>query len=250
MRLADAMSHPPRVVVDTTPASDCVYLMTRLRIRHLPVVDASGRCTGILSDHELRSRGMWADQPEHEGTAAQLKRSVDVILPPGVELTVALEQLGRSAQDAVVVAEADHVPLGVFTAQDAMRLAATHLPEEPLAHVPAPLPLVDAGTTALDARSWLARKRLLHALVVRDERLVGVLSFRDVAVADDLADHFTVADVASRPVVTRTPLSARATAALFARRRIGCLPRVDDDWRPVDLTTRRELMRALAASLA
>jgi len=250
MRLADVMSHPPNAVTLETPAEHCVDLMDRLGVRHLPVVDTSGACVGLLTDHELRHHRPWVEDGFDGATARHLQRAVDVVLSPAESVPEALRRLDGTAQDAVVVARADRVPVGIFTELDAMRLAARHLPPfRPLPVSDDPLPLLVADTSALDGRSWLSRERLLHALVVRDERLVGVLSFRDVAVADDLADHLTVGDVASRPIATRKRLMGRAVADIFVRRRIGCLPLVDDDWRPVDITTRREIMRALADEL-
>ena len=60
-----------------------------------------------------------------------------------------------------------------------------------------------------------AEERLLHALVVRDSQLVGVLSFRDVAVADDLADHRPgnrAAEEAGEAAATTTPVAAARAA--------------------------------------
>ncbi len=249
MRLADVMSHPPNVVADTTPGVHCAAIMARLGVRHLPVVDGSGRCTGVVTDHELRRHRLWIEESFDHTTARVLQRQVDVVLSPAVGVGDALRRLDRTTQDLVVVARDDGVPVGIFTEHDAVGVAAKALPDQPLPLTQDPLPLLDANLPAHEARSWLARERLLHALLVREERLVGVLSLRDVAVEDDLADHLTAADVASRPIATRRRLSARTTAAVLYRRGIGCLPLVDDEARPLDITTRRELLRALAESV-
>jgi len=249
VRLADVMSHPPNLVTAETPAEHCVALMVRLGVRHLPVVDTAGVCIGLLTDHELRHHRTWVEEGFDGACARHLLREVEVILSPAAAVPDALRRLDSTAQDAVLVARDDRVPVGIFTELDAMRLAAGHLPTTPLPISDEPLPLLPADTPANDGRSWLVAERLLHALVVRGEQLVGVLSFRDVAVADDLADHLTVADVASRPMATRQRLTARAVAQVLAQRRIGCLPLVDEAWRPIDITTRREIMRALADEL-
>jgi CBS domain-containing protein len=248
--LADVMTHPVTVVPDTMAARDCAVIMAERDVRHLPVVDGNGRCTGLLTDHELRRRSMWVDVGFEGATAKQLQRDVQVTLGPSIPVSEALIQLHAHTQDAVVVAREDGVPVGIFTEHDAMGIAARELPNRPLPGVPDELPILDADTSALDARSWMARERLLHAMLVRGGRLVGVLSFRDVALEDDLEEHLTAADVASRPVASHQRLSARTLASLLHSRKIGCLPVVDDAWRPVDFTTRRDLMRALAHELS
>lgn len=250
MRLADVMTHPVTVVAETMAAHDCAVIMAERDLRHLPVVDGNGHCTGLLTDHELRRRSMWVDVGLEGATAKQLQRDVQVMLGPATPLAGALVRLHRGTQDAVIVAREDGVPVGIFTEHDAMGIAARELPNRPLPNAPEALPILDADTSALDARSWMARERLLHAMLVRDGRLVGVLSFRDVALEDDLEEHLTAADVASRPVASHQRLSARTLASLLHGRKIGCLPVVDDAWKPLDFTTRRDLMRALAHQLS
>lgn len=248
MRLIDVMTRPLSVVPETTPAAACVAVLHERRLRHLPVVDADGALVGLLTDYELKRRSMWLDQGLDGLVARQLQRDVQVVLPPETPLPQALRRLRRATQDAILVADEGRVPLGIFTEHDAMRLAAQRLPDRPLAREGA-LPLVDADRPALDVRSWMAHERMLHALCVRDERLVGVLSFRDVALEEDLEEHLTASDVASRPMASSRVLSGPQVAEVLHQRKIGCLPVVDPRWRPVGLTTRRDLMGALADAL-
>jgi CBS domain-containing protein len=64
---ADAMSAPARTVSTDTSLSDCVCLMEAEQIRRVPVVDASGRLTGIVSIADLALAG------KREATAEVVK---------------------------------------------------------------------------------------------------------------------------------------------------------------------------------
>jgi CBS domain-containing protein len=54
---ADAMSAPARTVSTDTSLKDCVCLMEADQIRRVPVVDASGKLTGIVSIADLALAG-------------------------------------------------------------------------------------------------------------------------------------------------------------------------------------------------
>ena len=64
---ADAMSSPVRTVSTDTSLKDCVCLMEADQIRRVPVVDTSGRLTGIVSIADLALAG------KDEATAEVIK---------------------------------------------------------------------------------------------------------------------------------------------------------------------------------
>ena len=249
MRIADVMTPAPQRVAETAAGAACAAVLAERRLRHLPVVDAAGALTGVLTDYELTRRSMWVGAGLEGLTARQLQRDVQVVVDGDASLADVLRRMRRATQDAALVCDAAGSPIGIFTEHDAMRLAAERLPAAPVGAT-ADLPLVDADRPALDVRSWMARERLLHALCVRGGRLVGVLSFRDVALEDDLEEHLTASDVASRPVASPSLRDGPAVAKVLHARKIGCLPVLDRGWRPIALTTRRDLMGAVADALA
>jgi CBS-domain-containing membrane protein len=100
--------------------------------------------------------------------------------------------------------------------------------------------------------------RIRHLPVLEDDRLVGIVSQRDLlansltrALEFDAPERRTflrsvdVAEAMSREVVTVTRETPLAEAArLLLRHRIGCLPVVSEAGVPVGLVTESDLLRA------
>lgn len=254
MRLADWMTAPVLTVAPSTPIAACGRLAHDRRVRHLPVVDAAGRCTGVVTDFELRPRGRMVDGrwvsrvPGEEWVAGQLAREAELRFAPADRLERVLTHLGDAPQDFVLAEEGDRL-VGILTEHDVVRFAVDR--PAPLLPPRRGLPLVEAELPAVEARSLLARRREPHGLVVREGRLVGVLSLRDVAVAELVDEGVTAAQAASLPIaVVDGPEWDVARIATFLHdRKIGCLPLVDADGRPVRLVSRQTLVRAVAAAL-
>lgn len=108
---------------------------------------------------------------------------------------------------------------------------------------------VDAGLSIADAQQRMVQNNIRHLLVVSGDRLVGVVSSRDLAVASSLADtdaKKTNVEVAMRPSVyvcdTSTPLAA--VAYDMEAHRYGCAV-VLDDGRAVGIFTTTDALRAL-----
>jgi len=100
--------------------------------------------------------------------------------------------------------------------------------------------------------------RIRHMPVLEGERLVGVVSQRDLLAAslsralDFEASHrrsflksVAVEEVMARDVVTTAPDTSIGEAALLMiRRKIGCLPVVNAKGAPVGLVTETDLLRS------
>ena len=96
-----------------------------------------------------------------------------------------------------------------------------------------------------------------HLPVVEDGILVGIVSHRDLLAAalssvlessaedEALLRAIVVADVMTRdPYAVRIDTSLGDAAALLLKRRVGCLPVVDDERRLIGLISETDLLRA------
>jgi acetoin utilization protein AcuB len=106
---------------------------------------------------------------------------------------------------------------------------------------------VPPQTTIVEALRITRAQRIRHLPVVENERLVGLVTERDLrpATAGEAADPRTVGEIMVTTVITassRTPIEE--AAKLLYENRIGCLPVLEDD-RLVGILTESDLLRAL-----
>jgi CBS domain-containing protein len=69
MTARDCMSSPVVTVAPETDIGDCCHVMEENQVRRVPVVDASGRCCGIVSQADIARSA-----PEHE--AAEVVKEI------------------------------------------------------------------------------------------------------------------------------------------------------------------------------
>lgn len=114
---------------------------------------------------------------------------------------------------------------------------------------------VGEGANLGMARSYMRLSVIRHLLVLRDGKLVGVVSERDVLGA--AANHgvakawnMTVGDIMSTRVFTTTPKATLASAArILVDRKVGCLP-VLSEGELVGIVTTTDLLRDQAFGLS
>lgn len=257
MKVEEWMSEPVHTVGVGSPLADCAATMRSHGIRHLPVVDSEGRLVGLLNDFafELRGKflsGLWVphDDADRWLLAKDAVRIAEVWAHRDDALAVVLGKLHAAYQDCVVVVDDDQRPVGVLTEHDVVRHAIELLPADAPASTIAreSLPLVEHDTFAAEARSYMARKRLRHTIVVRRGVLLGVVSYRDVAL-EEMIEGTAIGDLMRAPVYRSGAVGAREAARVMYDQKIGSLPLVDAHNRPVAVITRREVMEAVIQAL-
>ncbi len=116
-------------------------------------------------------------------------------------------------------------------------------------------------TSVSEARELMRRKMIRHVLVTEGERLVGIVTDRDIRLnlpspatslsvweINYLLTKLTVGDVMTKAVITVEPgRPIEEAARLMLERRIGALP-VLSDGRLVGILTETDLLRAFVYS--
>jgi acetoin utilization protein AcuB len=118
---------------------------------------------------------------------------------------------------------------------------------------------VQPDTAILDARAMMLKARIRHVLVTEGERLVGMLTDRDIRLnlpspatslsvweLNYLLARLTVGQAMTSPVITIHPArDAREAARVMLEHKIGALPVVEGA-RLVGIITETDLVRAFA----
>ncbi len=103
--------------------------------------------------------------------------------PPDTPIRDALRTMGAEKVGSMVVADSERRPLGIFTLKDLMnRVALKNVPlHAPIGEVMSRDPVtVSRGAFAFEAAMLMAHNGIQHLCVVEDQRLVGVISERDL----------------------------------------------------------------------
>lgn len=124
-----------------------------------------------------------ANELSFTASLADLMRREPVTCPRDMPLAHAVARMHGEHVGSIVVTDAEHAPVGVFTLHDLLaRVATQNLGlDMPVSEVMTPDPIaLSPRATAHEAMLTMARHGIGHLCVVEDGRLVGVLSERDL----------------------------------------------------------------------
>lgn len=122
-------------------------------------------------------------QQSMEKPLAELMRREPLAVAPDTPLELVLRAMAQRRVGSCVIVDAAQRPLGILTRDDV--LDRITLPQRPL-HTPvaelmsAPVRALQAGSSAQDAALLMSRHALRHVPVLDGERLVGIVSERDL----------------------------------------------------------------------
>ena len=106
-----------------------------------------------------------------------------VSCPPEMPLRDAVRLMHEHGVGSIIAVDGEHRPVGIFTLRDLRRVIANSSAdlEHPLRELMTPDPFhLPPSATAFDAAMAMTKRHIAHVCVVEKDRLVGVLSERDL----------------------------------------------------------------------
>lgn len=263
MVVSEVMVQDPWRVASDLALAEGARMMVQHQIRHLPVVDGSGTLIGLLTDADVFQRGAFLDvdrgwiahEPAWDNlTCGDVAIAPPVIANPADELAATLQRLGQTRSDALVVVNDRGHPVGIVTEVDVLALAPGVLDEKIGVEEEGSdqVHSIDVDEPAGQALWTMMEEGIRHVVVTEGDRLVGVLSFRDLIRADVARRPELTAGalLGSTHLITAPPGLGLLDAAMrMHSRRIGCLPIVDPQRRVLRIVTRRDVLHAVVAHL-
>ena len=259
------------------------WFMEQSRIRHLPVV-AGGRLVGVLSDRDIGDAvgdtvplerrsvaGGGADRGPASPTAGEMLSKPPITIGPETSVAAAARIMAGGRIGALPIVQDDRL-MGMVTETDLLRafvdagweadqednLVTTRGDAAYVMDWMAERPESVAPTTTVDkARRLMREHRIRHLPVTDGDRLVGIVSDRDVrrALGRQAATTGAAESISRRrpvsEVMTADPETVDSSALLdeaarrMIRGKIGALP-VTEAGKLVGIITETDILNALA----
>jgi CBS domain-containing protein len=269
MRVSTLMTRKPFTLQPSASLDEAMQLMEEHELRHLPLVEHE-RLVGIVSDRDLlratgwlpaRIREVYQDPgtDQRARTLRELAHTSVRTLSPDDTVVAAAVELVASKIGCLPVVEGGAL-VGILTETDIVRAfadacrgnAQRGLIDPPLiARMTRGARSITSNTPLSEALELMQAMDVRHLPVVQDERVIGIVSDRDLrrAHGSNRDPQTPVDEVMSHNVVTIDPEKPLSYAAeLMLARRIGAVPVVDDD-RLVGIITLTDLLDHCLESL-
>jgi len=180
--IAAVMSAPVKTIPHHATIGEAGGLFRLEGIRHLVVVDDSGRTIGLVGQTDVVLRHGVEHFLMLHSVRMALRRPL-LLLPPGLTPAEAVARLHQAQADAALVGTPDGAEPGIVTERDIVRLIGgpAPLPASIDTILTRPLLTVGADDTLLAARALLESHGVRHLVVTEaDGRRIGLLSFADI----------------------------------------------------------------------
>jgi CBS domain-containing protein len=208
------VTYNPLAVAPTTPLDDALNWMDEYHFRHLPVVDATRKLVGIVSELDLRKA-----QRTDQGTVADIMTSSPISIShlrgPGEALRIMLE---RRFHSLPVVEEGRLI--GIVTSSDYLREFAYGGAgaDEPVSHHFDNEAYIESTATIDDARRTFEEFDVDALAVLKGECPVGAITRRAVTAwncyaKSDEPSHVRVMQLAATNVPVIRPTETMQEAA-------------------------------------
>lgn len=239
MRVADLMSSSPVTVPADAGVEKAILLMDAHEIRHLVVVEGSV-VVGVISDRDLLEFSGWhaPESTPRQQTGRQSVRDIMHVRPvtasPETTVIEAASHFVTDRIGCIPVISDDHL-VGIVTERDLLTACTNRHGEDakdpPVSELMTGSPESVGVDETLDEATERCRSAGLRHLPVLDgDRVVGVLSDRDLRRAHGLGRHgeAPVQEFMTKDVVTIAPdHGVREAARCMNELVISCLPVTD-----------------------
>lgn len=257
MNVSDFMTPDPITVSPGQTSEEALLLMDHHGIRHLPVVDEDG-LVGVVSDRDLLGSTGW----RIDSTGPSRMRVADVMagdpvtVNPDDRVIAATVEVSSRGIGCLPVVE-DRQLVGIVSEMDLIRLVASTREEGegfgPVSSIAAHGVVTatpDADFGLLD--ELMAAKGVRHVPIVEDDRLVGIVSDRDMRRSLGAGDGPAVRarDLMSDGVLTISDdADVRDVAMVMADRRISALVTTAGDGQVLGIVTSTDLVEFALGAL-
>ena len=272
MKIKDVMQRSVTTVAEDESLGLALQLMLWNEVRHVPVLrPADGRVTGVISERDiLRAHYAGAESNALKRPVREFMTSPAVHIHPNAELADAAAEFATKSIGCLPVIEAGEL-LGIVTTTDLATTVAQCSVEgreaegggqDMVSALMQPNPFVArADEPLMLAAGRMLRGGFRHLCIVdQDEKLVGMLSDRDVrnAVGDPLLTlraaslplrlaKLTIGQAMTpQPYTLKRDDSIKLAIDALLTHRLGALPVVDAASRPVGVVSYVDILRHVA----
>lgn len=221
---------------------EVMRLMDDNDVRHLPILE-NGKVIGVLSDRDLLAKTGWLPESRREAggvkAAGELLKGRPVTCSPDDSVVMVAVDLSSRMIGCLPVLEGGEL-IGIVTEMDMLDAyldlcsaenSSVRLHEPVSEHMATRISTLAPSSTVGDAMKLEKERGVRHLPVVEDERLVGIVSDRDLrkALGRGKESATPISEVMSTTPLTldpEEPISRAASCLLEGR--ISALPVVDD----------------------
>ncbi|QEL65440.1 hypothetical protein OTERR_19640 [Oryzomicrobium terrae] len=175
----EVMSTPVKTLPDHASLGEAAVRFKQDRIRHLLVVDGSGRAQGVVSQTDVvNNQGI--EFYVHLRNVESVVKSLPLQVEAETPMAEVVQRMREARCDAAIVC-AKGVK-GILTGQDVLRLISQGTLATTAGRVASfPLIIVPRDATLYQARQLFAERRIRHLGVAGDDGdIVGLLSYADI----------------------------------------------------------------------
>ena len=181
LKMNDVMSAPPFTALSEVDFREAYRMLQERGFRHLVVVDGDGRLQGIVTEGDFLHHLDTGDLSEFKSAEKVMSRNI-ITVDVGDTLTDAINLMSRNRYSCVVVTR-DHVPYGILTERDVVKLAPSVVKVADMtvgSVVHTPLITAPPNMTLPDAIRRMEQYKIRHLVITEHDKLLGLVTRHDL----------------------------------------------------------------------